>query len=925
MKRRISIILLALLLIAAGCSDKSKTTSTIGNSGSSSGSSSRSRSGNSSGKSSSSNQNDSSSIAGTSSKNTQSSLNVGELPPSSDVEITLPDTIRTFYVDASKGNDTSGAGTLASPYRSLDKARDAAAAYAKSEAIRISIRAGEYTAPTLTDAKYSGKSATEPILYEAYNNEKVTITGGKKLSYSSFISANSTIKNYIIDTTAKSKLLEINLAATGITDLGNLSRRGFNYGDGGQITQPVLYIDNKMQQLARWPNAGKTIFDEIVNPGTPATGSGMSASKVGDGATFRVSNHSSRLALWTFSKNTTNSLSGTDKGPDIWIDGILTRDWAWTYNKVQTIDLTNNTVKLLYGINETPNTWCETLGWYYENVLEEIDMPGEYYIDRSAKKLYLYPPESFGVGSNIVLTNSTGTLMTITNVKNVAFKGIDFSYGRNNGIEIKSDNVTLDHITLSSVSGQGIRIEGSNNKVINSKISGIGKRGIYLAGGNTSTLAPANNMVYNCIIDGVGEISKVYNPSVQLSGVGQILQNNLIKNAPHMGITVNGNDHLIKRNEFFNISGEFADMGIIYMNLGSNPTQRGTVIEENYFHHYEAAAKNNNTSKVANWAVYLDNGTQGIITRNNVFAEANAGGINYHQGGYNTSTGNIFINIKLPMQYQNSFMANWAYNNGNAKNQAAGWKSARDTYTQASGGTRVWKSQYSAFQKYPDILEFLNVADSLYNSVAAVTKASSLSESDRTSIWLSQRKNSFTGNYVYAEAGKMNAAFENMVYEFASSSGSKGALNTVTLDNTQVLTKPDVSPRTSVAGVDLQTVGSAIRTPAPFKLLYPKNGETVKGTGFKVWLSNKSSTQTNQTDSGVMLRWEATLNCDSYVVELSKTADFKTLYKSISTGRNYVTAESLPAGTYYWRVKAKSLAAGATTEIVSQIYSFTAN
>ena len=42
--------------------------------------------------------------------------------------------------------------------------------------------------------------------------------------------------------------------------------------------------------------------------------------------------------------------------------------------------------------------------YYVFNIAEELDAPGEYYIDRENSVLYFYPTENFSQNSNIVIS-----------------------------------------------------------------------------------------------------------------------------------------------------------------------------------------------------------------------------------------------------------------------------------------------------------------------------------------------------------------------------------------------------------------------------------------------------------------------------------------------------------------------------------------
>jgi len=87
------------------------------------------------------------------------------------------------------------------------------------------------------------------------------------------------------------------------------------------------------------------------------------------------------------------------------------------------------------------------------------------------------------------------------------------------------------------------------------------------------------------------------NPGVIVTGVGNTVKNNVIFNAPHAAIMIEGNDHVVEYNEIYNVAKETCDVGAIYINtshdgqhtdkrssLGYGYSYRGTSISYNYIH-----------------------------------------------------------------------------------------------------------------------------------------------------------------------------------------------------------------------------------------------------------------------------------------------------------------------------------------------------
>src|SRR5205814_9670125 len=75
---------------------------------------------------------------------------------------------------------------------------------------------------------------------------------------------------------------------------------------------------------------------------------------------------------------------------DLWVHGYWAWDWANSYERVTTLDLDRHLIKTapphgLYGFRAGQR-------FYYLNVLEELDPPGEWFLERRTCMLYFSPP-----------------------------------------------------------------------------------------------------------------------------------------------------------------------------------------------------------------------------------------------------------------------------------------------------------------------------------------------------------------------------------------------------------------------------------------------------------------------------------------------------------------------------------------------------
>jgi len=155
------------------------------------------------------------------------------------------------------GSD-SNPGTLDKPFRSPDKARDAVrsliAKGVPAGGVVVWLRGGIYerTTPLSLDARDSGISASDAIEWRSYPGEAVRLIAGRRFSASLFTltATNSPIWDRL-DASARGKVVQIDLAAQGLSDFGTLAPHGW-----GTDAPPVLevFADAQPMWMARWPD-----------------------------------------------------------------------------------------------------------------------------------------------------------------------------------------------------------------------------------------------------------------------------------------------------------------------------------------------------------------------------------------------------------------------------------------------------------------------------------------------------------------------------------------------------------------------------------------------------------------------------------------------------------------------------------------------
>lgn len=507
--------------------------------------------------------------------------------------VLLPCTLslaRDYYV-ATDGSDANP-GTIERPFATLEKARDtireSKARVLGEGGLSVYLRQGKYfrNLPFVLEAKDSGESG-KPIAYRAYPGEDVRLIGGVRLARAWFAPVASSDAQFArLDPAARGKCLKADLAAHGIASLL-------------EPLQAELSLDGELLPVARWPNEG---------------------------------------FVQTTSAENNITFGYDDPRPERWLAaaeayaiGYWVHGWANRMERIASIDTQNKKITLAkspsYGI-------AAKKPYYVLNLLEEIDRPGEWYLDRQKSVLYLWPPEGFETGE-LLLSSLDGAIVFFKDASDIRIDGLVVETGAGRGIEISGHDNLIANCTIRNLRDNGVTISGERNGVTGCTISGIGKTGVSLSGGDRHKLIAGENSVRNCRIHNFGRWERTYAPAVRLAGVGNVAADNLLYDAPHSAILFGGNEHLIERNEIHSVCYEVDDAGSIY--AGRDWGLRGNLIRHNFFHHIKSNLPGSNGVH----AVYLDDCASGITVFGNVFYEISGRAIMCGGGRDNTIENNV--------------------------------------------------------------------------------------------------------------------------------------------------------------------------------------------------------------------------------------------------------------------------------------------
>ncbi|MDX9972368.1 MAG: right-handed parallel beta-helix repeat-containing protein [FCB group bacterium] len=534
----------------------------------------------------------------------------------------------TWYV-ALDGNDSNG-GTKEAPFGTLEKAVDSLRALKAgvglpAGGVRICLREGLYRLKKgfSLDAGVSGTEAA-PVVISACDGETVRLSGGAAVTGFKKVEDEAILAR--LPEEARGAVLVADLKAQGIERFAPLTFRGFTCGSRPSVE---LFFNGDAMTPARWPNEGFVRTGKVLDAGSLKENRGGVFEYEGD-----------RPLRWQQAK-------------DAWLYGYWFYDWADNSIAVSSLDVASRQIRTAqvstYGLKEGQP-------YYAFNLLEEIDAPGEWYLDREKALLYFYPP-SDPAAATVEISLLEEPVFRLEGVSFLTLEGLTVELSAGDGIVGTDCNRCL-------VAGCVIRRLGSNGVsftggsdcgVLSCDIYSLGRRGTEIIGGDRKTLTPARHFVENCDIHNFSRIDRTYTPAVQIEGVGNRIAHNHFHYSPCHAIRLEGNDHVVEFNNIHDVVKESDDQGGI--DIFYNPSYRGNVLRFNYWHNIASGRA------CGQAGIRLDDAISGTAIYGNVFyrcSESQFGGVQIHGGKDNWVDNNVFVDCKYAISFSPWGAERWA-------------------------------------------------------------------------------------------------------------------------------------------------------------------------------------------------------------------------------------------------------------------------
>ena len=784
-----------------------------------------------------------------------------------DTELIQPVTIskmvktnNTYRVHVSPDGNDANDGSFSNPVKTIAKAQTMARTHSGNGEgnVNVIFKEGTYELDsTINFTSEDSGTETEPVIYMAQPGKKVNFTMAKKMRADDFtpVTGDAAAR---INKKAEGKVL--------VYDLTNLGVPASNYAmeTGGQMTYsyypPSIFLNNKEQSLSRWPSDGWNYFTEVLDGGGTAQSVWnkiYTIDQVKDlGATFRYDQ---------LNPSTWSTIDGA------YIVGYFGTVYRSEWAKLRSINQSESTITLdhytAYGVS--PNH-----RWAIVNLLEEIDMPGEWCIDSNNAKLYYWPTKTFSADDEIEITTSMNNIVNMKGAQNIIFDGITFEKTRASGVYMEEcDNIIIRNCEIRDIVRTGLTIKTCTNvDVKNNIIRDTGEGGIrVLRCGDLATLTPANINITNNIGYNMAKLSTLANgfyadaETFSTNNVGVFMTHNTISRSD---IGIGGGyqlDGAIAYNEMFDAIRNASDAGMFY--CGRTFTNYDNNYEYNYIHDIGSITKNETYPVCAFFMDDLDSGhkiTNNIIVPNN---KLNTGGVKIGGGRDNTVQYNTIVGAQNGIILENR-----------TSSKSDDYIRSHTAFTNlVKDDDKYHFNQEPWISKHPGVAEVLND----YNGTT--TKYVPKNNVVTDNVLVDCDKNSLAPHIV--ENGKVenNPAINEDIFVDSANQDYR-----ITFAAKAKYNLPD---RLIYEDFDLDKIGATklAEFEKDFNMTYPQNGATGVETR-EMWLA-----------------WELQDFANEYYYTIATDAAFENIVDEGVTFKNCVEVPNLENNkTYYWKVSARN-------------------
>ena len=548
--------------------------------------------------------------------------------------VTMPAPALSYFV-AKTGSDAwsgklpeANAARTDGPFATLERARAALRALKQAGplpagGVAVQVRVGTYevAAALKLTAEDAGTEAA-PVIYCAFPGEKVILTGGKLVS--GFVPY-------------RGEILKADVGAQGFKG----------------IAFRQVFCNGQRQVLARYPNF------EAANP----HGGGF-AYVDGEPLSMYTNLPEENVRVIQCKRRDVRTWAHPEQAEVIIFPRYNWHNWAMPVAGADPVAGTITLAKDMAWGHYTGFRGIRPLDRFYvRNLFEELDAPGEWYLDQETWTLYFWPPAGAagGLAAAEVRAPVTETLVEIGPKADwLTVRGFTLEGCEGAAVVVRDSSHCLIagntiHDTGGRLSGfAAVSVQGGRDcGVVGNDIFEVCNYGIRLESDSAARdgLIPSGHYADNNYLHHIGVLNG-HGCGIYLSGIGLRVSHNLIHDTTRCGIFGGGNDCVVEYNHIRHVNLETEDTGGYY--VGGNWHVRNHVIRYNYIHDVLGYGRTGDTwtSPHFAWGIYLDDDHSGAHVYGNIVARTTLGGSHIHAGRDNLLENNIFVDhARQQMQY----------------------------------------------------------------------------------------------------------------------------------------------------------------------------------------------------------------------------------------------------------------------------------
>ena len=518
----------------------------------------------------------------------------------------------TLYVSPD-GDDSWAGDSIKQPFATIHRARDAVRTLKEEgKPVTVYLRGGRYelAEPLIFTPQDSGTEAC-PITYKAYFGEKPIISGGRRI-------------------TAPWKT---NTGDIMVCSIGEVREGTWNFRQ--------LFVNGKRQIRSRLPNKGHYKIEEPV-----------------DNSSFIFKE--GHIKPW---QNLTD------------VEVVVYHSWNESRLLISELDEQKRVVRFSGPIGRRLGTYGAGRNRYHvENVLEGLQQPGEWYLDRHTGNLYYWPVDDLDkseiiapVLHELVRFEGDGD----DHVQYITMSGITFSDSDwalpeegypscgDVGDIVKPSAITLEGAShcvfegncVKNVGTYAFEITGYDNHIIGNEIFDTGSGGIISRNYSEEPNVMSYNHIHHCgdiYASGVG---------INIDDGGGVVSHNLIHDISHSGVYGRHwatefqprerrnqvQELIIEYNEIYDVSTILNDASGVFIR-DSNIIINNNIIHDVYSYYRGTPG----------WGIYLGCETRDTTVKNNIVYRTRETVHVWYSNRNNTIENNIFIEGELShIYYQN--------------------------------------------------------------------------------------------------------------------------------------------------------------------------------------------------------------------------------------------------------------------------------